>query len=1153
MTRKLAPSAETVARQRRAADPSASAWVSANAGSGKTYVLANRVIRLLLSGVDPARILCLTFTKAAAAHMSNTVFRRLAEWAVADDNRLRAALADLGEDAADPRLLPRARRLFARALETPGGLKVLTIHAFCERILHQFPFEARVPAAFAVLDDRQQADLVAAARDEVLTRAAENDDTALSQALAELVGEVSDAVFDKALNEVLARGEHLARLMRPGGADARARVRTRLARALGVGQGQTVAAIDAEILDEGIPDARWPELIGWLRSGGKSDNDLADCLAAAAAETNDEIRRTLYLGLCLTKQLKPRSERIFVTKKLRAQRSDLYNLLMEERKRLGDLIERRRAAAAVERSFALLTVADAVWTRYSAEKARRGALDFADLITATKRLMEDHGAAWVHFKLDQGIDHVLVDEAQDTSPDQWKIVQLLTSEFTAGKGARDAVRTVFAVGDEKQSIFGFQGAAPEMFARARLDYERRHREAQLEFHAEPLTQSFRTTAEVLAAVDRVFSLPEAYAGLQFDDAGPHHETARQDAPGEVQVWPLIEPQENESDDKPWFLPLDSETEKSPLMRHARRIADAVKGWTEGRDALGPCEPISEGQILILVRSRGPLFEAILRELKNRNLKVAGADRLDIGKHIAVLDLLALADALLLPADDLQLACALKSPLFGLDDEDLMRIAPERKGSLRSALRASADERHRAAEAKLLDFDHLARHLRPFDFYAHVLGAGGGRKAFRARLGHEVDDVLDEFLRLAMTYGESETATLAGFTAWMRAAPAEIKRDLETAGEDVRVMTVHGSKGLEAKLVVLADFGAERHGSLAPAIYTPPEPDRREDEAGLLVWSPRAKDDPPALTEAREAEKARERGEHRRLLYVGLTRAEDRLVIAAHRTKRTKPDGSWHKLVTDALGAPFSEERDVPALGGKVLVYRRGELSAPQTKPQEASGPPSPPGWLFERLPRERAEADRIAPSRALQHAFAGTGGRSDLPARERGVLLHRLLEELPRLAPEARRDAALRYLARRAEAAPEDARAALAGEALDLLADPRIAELLAKPGRAEVPVAGEIERPGRAPLRISGQIDRLIVEDARVTVLDFKSDRPVPAAPPESYVAQLALYRALLQRIFPGREVACALIWTAAGRLDMLSGERLDAALPRVTGMAPVP
>ena len=1156
MARELSPSELTRERQRRAADPAASAWVSANAGSGKTHVLANRVMRLLLSGVEPSKILCLTFTRAAAAHMSNTVFRRLGAWATMPEADLARALHDIGENA-DRLTLARARKLFARALDTPGGLKVLTIHAFCEKLLHQFPFEARVAAAFTVLDDRQRAELITEARNDVLTLAVEEQHGLLGSALSMLVAEASDGVMLRALNDVLWRGEQLNALMRPDGADASARVRNRIEQALGVGQGETQAAVEAEILGDGIPQARWSELIGWLRSGTPSDHKLAACLEDATKESNPQKRGELYLDLCLTKDRKGRSDKAFVTKKLQNQRRDLYELLLSERKRLVPLIERRRAAAAAERSFALLVVADAIWQRYRAEKARRGVLDFADLIAAAKRLLKDEGAAWVHYKLDEGIDHILVDEAQDTSPDQWEIVERLTSEFTAGAGARDVARTVFAVGDEKQSIFGFQGAAPDMFASVRGYYRTGHEAAGLTFNEEPLNQSFRTAADVLTVVDRVFKFEAAHRGLTSEGGGTLHDTARRGAPGEVQVWPLLVPDEKEDDDKPWFMPLDAQQEKSPLVRNAVRIAHAVKGWTEGRDALGPCAPVPEGQILILVRNRGPLFEAILRELKARNVRVAGADRLDVGKHIAALDLLALADCLLLPDDDLALAGVLKSPLFGFDDDDLLRLAPERKGSLRRALREAADEKYRGAYDRLASLARDARRLRPFDFYAGLIGAGGARKAYRARLGGEVDDVLDEFLRLAMTHGESETATLAGFAAWMRAAPAEIKRDLETAGNDVRVMTAHGAKGLEARLVVLADFGAERAPTLAPCIYEPAEDGRREGEAELLLWSRRKKDDPATLLAARDEEKRLDEAEHRRLLYVALTRAEDRLIIAGHKTERIKSEGAWYTLVADALTAagdddrPFAESREVETLGGTVLVY--GASGSSGVEARETRPTPALPGWLTKKIDAEAPPPEPLSPSRALEHVFTpGSAESSAIAAKDRGTLLHRLLEELPRLDAAARRDAAQLYLARVAADAPEAARMALIDEALWLLEDPLLVPYLAA-GRAEVPVAGVVSLPGRAPRFVSGQIDRLVVEDDRVLILDFKSDRPVPGDVPDSYAAQLALYRVLLSRVYPGRRVDCALLWTAAGRLDGIAEDRLDAALDRALRMPSLP
>ncbi|MGQ4273945.1 double-strand break repair helicase AddA [Terrihabitans sp. B22-R8] len=1151
----LHASDETKARQLRASDPGVSAWVSANAGSGKTTVLSNRVIRLLLAGVEPSRILCLTFTKAAAANMSNRVFGRLAKWAVLPNPDLDTELGNLGAGTGATNRR-RARRLFARALETPGGLKVLTIHAFCERVLHQFPFEAGIPASFTVLDDRGRDELVAAARAEVLALAAGEANGPIGRALAKLVAETSDFSMSRALGEILTRGEHLDALMHaPDGTDASARIAERMAAAFDLRPGDSVEGINAEIVDEQDMLATWPMLTEWLRSGTTKDQNLADCLdrSRAAADLSD--RHSAYMGVCFTGKMAPRADP-FVTKKLREARPDLYQLLLDEQARLVALLERRKAAATCERSIAILTIADAVWRGYRAEKARRGALDFADLITHTRALMRAPGSAWVHYKLDQGIDHILVDEAQDTSPEQWEIVSGLAAEFTAGEGARTQARTIFAVGDEKQSIFSFQGAAPAEFDRWRRVYTSQHEAVRQPFYHLQLTQSFRSTSDVLGAVDQTFTDPLAHAGLSSANEPTVHDTARLDTPGRVELWPLIEPAEKTEDDKPWNAPLDAMAETSPVVQLARRIARAVRGWTRGEDVLGPCPPVPEGEILILVRSRGPLFEAILRELKNAEVRVAGADRLELGGHIAVQDCLALADAILQPADDLALAGVLKSPLFGFDDDDLMRLAPTRRGSLRGALRRSDDSRFHAAEERLARWTSEARGQRPFDFYAGLLGHGGGRRAFRARLGGEVDDVLDEFLQLAMAYGESETATLSGFAAWMRAAPAMIKRDLDTAGSEVRVMTVHGAKGLEAGLVVLADFGCPRAPGMAPVVYEINDPGRTANEPPLLAWAMRKDDDPPALAAARALEKAADEGEHRRLLYVAMTRAADRLVIAGHVGQRTSREGAWYSLILNGFEGPDAAEitrHNVPAFGGDILVRGAIGLAPGAAHPAPSIAQTALPAWLAAPAPVETAAPRPLAPSRALPHIHTESTESFAVPALERGNLLHLLLEELPGLPESDRAPAAHAFLARTAALWPQPDRAALADEALALLADPQFADLLGPAARAEAPVAGEILRADGTALLVAGRIDRLLVTEERVLIVDFKSERAVPSEAPDSYVAQLALYRAVLARIFPGRIIEAAILWTAARRLDSIPEARLDAMLRRVLAMPALP
>lgn len=1149
----FSPSEETKQRQRRASDPSASAWVSANAGSGKTYVLSNRVVRLLLQGHEPAGVLCITFTKAAAANMANTVFRRLAAWTSAPDEELDKALIELGEPTPDKGDRARARRLFARALDTPGGLKVLTIHGFCESLLHQFPFEAEVPAAFTVIDERLQDELVEQARGDVLNIAASDPGSPLGRALTRLVTSTADMTLQRALREVLMRGEELERLMRPDGADNTEEVFRRIGLALG--ETASVAEIDARMLGDPVSLAKRSDIIEWLRWGGKSDENLAACLARAGSRSDAETCRNAYLDVFLTKDRGPRSDKAFVTRALRDERPDLFNLLVGERERLTTLWQRRGAAAAREKTESLLLIADAIRARYRTEKARRGALDFADLIHSAARLLTSVKSAWVHFKLDQGIDHVLVDEAQDTSPEQWAIVQGLTSEFTVGHGARARPRTMFAVGDEKQSIFGFQGAAPDRFGEMRTHFERRHRDAQKSFEAVRLTQSFRSAQDVLSAVDLVFAAENARRGLTFDNEQTRHETARPGAPGRVEIWPL-EKAEAGPDGTPWDAPFDEVSAKNPVAVLAGKIAEAVKGWTEGRDLVGSCPAVPPGEVLILVRQRGPLFEALLRKLKEKDLPVAGADRLDLGKHIAVLDLLALADSVLFADNDLALASVLKSPLFELDDNDLMAIAAKRRGSLRHALRVSENARHRVADEKLERFARLAAHKRPFDFYALVLGESGGRRDFHRRLGFEVDDVLDEFLSYAMSYGESETPTLAGFTSWMRAAPAVIKRDLETGGGNVRVMTVHGAKGLEAELVVLADIGLVRHASKVPLIFPVKEIGAKESDSVLPIWSAGRDADPPLVAAARVDEAARDAGEHRRLLYVAMTRAKERLVIAGHLNdpkKAEAPENSWYALVREGL-AGTAQETTVPGFEEPLLVFQPtpGTHQERSTPAEEVSKPP--PGWIFERLPKEKPAPEWIAPSRAVAHEFAGAETSVlTISAKERGVLLHRLIETLPNYAGDEITAAAARYLANAAPDVPEEERIALAHEALAVLEDPAIAALLAAPGRSEVPVAGEIERVRREPLFISGQIDRLIVTPEKVTILDFKSDRPVPQKVPASYVVQLALYGALVSRIFPGRSVDCALAWTAGPKLEIVRQEAIDEALKRVPGMASLP
>ncbi|HEY5226093.1 MAG TPA: UvrD-helicase domain-containing protein, partial [Methylovirgula sp.] len=756
--------------QLNASNPETSVWVSANAGSGKTHVLAQRVLRQLLAGVPPAKILCLTFTKAAAANMAMKVFATLSKWTQIDDGALATSIEVIGAGRADAPMLAFARRLFARTVETPGGLKIHTIHAFCERLLHLFPFEANVPGRFEVLEDLGQSELLSAAKHQALS-AAESDRGALGSALLRLVGETSQETFDALLREAMG---HRA-LFRAASPDAFA---TALRRVLGLAQGDSLASIEIEMIEGGIAPERWPEFAEFLAQGTKTDcakaalfreaanayGSLQGVTLAPQGEGHRAACLDAYLDIFFTQKGDPQKR--LVTKNLAMSRPDFVEELETEQMRLEGFGAKRKAAACFERSAALAIVIGEVLARYERGKAARGVLDFDDLISRTLLLLERSDARWVLFKLDSGIDHILVDEAQDTSEAQWKILEELSGEFAAGLGSNDRGRTFFAVGDEKQSIFSFQGAAPHMFHEMLNRFKRRFGNETFQ-HIE-LKTSFRSVPAVLAMVDAVFGCPEHQKGLVSADVWMGHDALKHDLPGLIEIWPPIS-LETREDPPDWRLPLDLLDESDPANQLAQRIAQKIgkliapgSGEYVFDSELGRFRPVGAGDILILVRSRGPFFEAAIRALKQHKVPVAGADRLQLTEHIAVMDLMAAGRVALLPQDDLTLAAVLKSPLIGLDDDDLIALAPGRRGSLWRALEASPAPRHRAAAAQLARWRQRAMSQSPFSFYAHLLGADGGRRDLLARLGPEAADAIDEFLTLALDHDRENAPSLTNF-------------------------------------------------------------------------------------------------------------------------------------------------------------------------------------------------------------------------------------------------------------------------------------------------------------------------------------------------------------------------------------------------------
>ncbi|MBN8529663.1 MAG: double-strand break repair helicase AddA [Caulobacterales bacterium] len=1153
------------AHQATAADPALSVFVTANAGSGKTTTLVNRVARLLLKRVAPGAILCVTYTKAAAAEMQARLFDKLGTWAVADDDDLTRELAEL--DGRDPKALTglelsEARRLFARALETPGGLKIQTIHAFCEKLLRRFPLEAGVQPGFEVLEDQAALVLSRTAREDLARAALADGDGRLGRAYAHFAVEMAFDAFNGLLDEIEAKREPLLdyvnRIDAGTAPDPHALV--------GLAPGERAEDIETDFM-------AWLNPADWLAAAqGFSGGSANDQKLAAQMRDAMPPGATLAAMTPIFIDSKGVARDKFGTAK--APPGAAAYLAEVSLKYLATL-DRVRAARVADETEKALTLARVHAAYYEAAKRRRGALDFTDLVARTVDLLTQRAsAAWVLYKLDGGVDHVLIDEAQDTAPDQWAIVRALTEPFFAGEGAErpGIARTLFAVGDEKQSIYSFQGARPERLREERRDYLALVENAGLAFAGPDLNTSFRSTEEVLTFVDETFASPERTRALvgETGDRLPHL-PARQGQHGSVELWPLFE--DPDKVERQAFDPVDKEDARSArkqlaqaLARDIRRqVETGVAVWTVDKDRRPVHRPSRWGDFLILVRRRDATFEEIIRALKTEGVPVAGADRLKLKAHIVFDDLTALARFALYPEDDLSLAEILRGPLCDISDfgdpDSLFPLADRqiRKGGLWAELRQRAGEHPAWTEARdLMAALIAARDRDPFAFFCLALnrvGADGrsGRARILHRLGREAEEAIDETLAQVLAAEERGGRDLETCLALLEQADVTVKREMEGARNEVRVMTVHGAKGLEAPIVILPDTTGKAKGQGAPLLPVALDDAWGGGEAWLMAPSSK-KEDCRASAEARQARQDRAEAEYLRLLYVALTRARDRLVVMGRRMKTPKEGfetGSWWDVIAQTFERLKAADTDaVHDIGDGRIRFGDDPGLASATASASTAPAAALPDWVARRPAPDRA-AGHAAPSQ-IQGAIripapsplARSGPGGTLGRFRRGDLIHRLLERLPDAAPDLWPDLAQRLLARERDldAAQRDE---MIAAALGVLTDARFAPVFGPGSRAETAVTGSA--PDLPPgMVVSGRIDRLVVTPERVLIVDYKTNRPAPDRVEDAdpaYVLQLATYAAVLRRLYRDRPVEAALVWTDGPKLMAVPREMMDRTL----------
>ena len=1152
--------------QSRAADPHISAFVTANAGSGKTKTLIDRVARLLLAGAEPETILCVTYTKAAAAEMQGRLYDLLGGWCVLEGKALAAALGKLeGRDEAsyDDARLSRARALFARALETPGGLQIQTIHAFCEKLLRRFPLEAGVSPSFQVLDDSAAAAVAAAARRAVASHAMKGEGV-LAEAYARFSVSLDFQTFEDMFKAFESQRGALGRYFE----------------ALG---------------DWGAVEAHVWGICGFPDGGADPDKELGEGLQTLNLRTLHEIADLLSAGSDTDRKYSGRLQaitshdpaffedlkKIFFTEdgegtpakwmdkpKVLKAAPELVMALRHEQDQLAQLREQVRAIEVATDALYALALAEAYLAAYRLEKDFAGRLDFADLIEKAVELTANAPqAAWVLFKLDGGINHILVDEAQDTAPDQWKIIRALTEEFFSGEGrerSNDLARNMFVVGDEKQSIYSFQGAAPEILVREFDHHRKRATGAGQAFERVDLLASWRSATRILSFVDAAFAAEDLAAAIlpRRDEHGtlePIRHDAVRDDEGCVDLWDLVEESPSEEREA-WTAPLDLESEQSANRRLAERIADEIVRLVERGDQVldkktGEMRPAHYGDVLILVRRRKALFEDILRALKHRKAPVAGADRLALSEHILFDDLLALARFVLFPRDELTLAALLRCPFCDVSDQSLFDLAHGRSTKTetqnlwdRLVERADQTPEWRAA----LDFFQAAREAanqRPFEFFARCLSlrdAAGRTQRARLvlRLGSEAEDALEEFLAQVLAAEGRGLLDLESLAAALVSLDITVKREMEDQRQEVRVMTAHGAKGLEAPIVFLPETTLGATGKGSPLLQT---------EEGGFLWSRSKNGGCEASRAAHALRERKESDEIYRLLYVGLTRARDRLVLCGRLGARSKAENlkGWWGALRDGFLHPDIAPH-VRRLEGEGYGFSRfgpdparGEAS--KARPDDVMVLPD---WAAA-APAQEAFARYASPSDlgegTIRPATSPLSGMAGLGRFRRGDLIHKLLQVLPDLPPESREAAARRLLDREPDLT-EAQKAEMIGAALGVLNDDQFADVFGPGSRPEVTLAGSGARLPTG-LNISGRLDRLVVLPGRVLVVDFKTNRPSPDVIEDAdpaYLRQMALYAGVLSEIFPDHLVEAALVWTDGPKLMPIPENLIAQTLARL-------
>jgi ATP-dependent helicase/nuclease subunit A len=1127
---------KTKSLQQEAASPANSAWVEASAGTGKTKVLTDRILRLLLDGTPAANILCLTFTRSAAAEMEERLRERLLSWTTMPDASLRKDLKNLDDKLKGPDHCEKARQLYDQTLEIEEWPKFHTIHSFCESLLRRFPEEAGVDSYFTVLDEPSSTTLLNSAKDSVLHRVQHGPKSNLKEAI-NLVSKYTDSEGFSALLAFLI--SHRSQLIRLLVGNSSRKIARGLQKKLNLEDNTPEFTIlksackSSSINSKGLRSS-----INSLSNGTKTDKkraqEILDWISSPQYKRVEGFEKYRTAFITLSHQPIKR----LVSNGVDLNFPNVKPVLEAEQSRLLEVTALLKRTRVADCTKALLALSKEIFAQFEHDKVSLNCLDYDDLIIrARETLHAASTSSWVLYRLDNSIDHVLIDEAQDTSPEQWEIIKAVVSEFFVGLGPRSLFRTIFAVGDYKQSIYSFQRAEPDAFRQMRKYFRSQAISVSAPWSDINLQLSFRSAAPILQAVDSVFQNSSFISnGIKNKEIlDTKHHCWRSRAPGLVELWPVIKPKK-QRERASWNLPTGVSRKYSSRRQLARLIAKKISALLADKLGTNPVR-FKPNDIMVLVRRRGEFVTDLLSELQARQVPVAGVDRVILTDNLAVMDLLSLGHFLLNTNDDLSLAEVLKSPLCNFCDNDLFDIAHKRDNSLWSSLCQSNSTKALFKQAKLFLQTLLEKVtvLTPYELFANLLIADGGRESFIARMGRESIDPMDEFLNRAIEYESKHTESLEGFIHWVENNHSIVRREAAQSDEDaVRILTVHGAKGLEAPVVFLPDT-VHKSRQTTPILWPNSEV--------YPLWIPTVSLLDPLTQNWNTLKKKKDQEEYQRLLYVAMTRAKDQLYICGWSETPSIPDDCWHNMVSLHWGEDGGDIcRTFPDCGQSDETLQITRITNfPLARAEKISSPYCSnnftllPSWATPISRNARPTSYPKVPSTISPSSL------SHITETRTGKLIAHLVDFMGDTPVTDRGPAADRFIAGLSQELNFNLRQIIKNCSLKILASPSLAFLFEDTSLGCLPISGRVKN-GAPSATIFSSIDRLIFRDSFIILVKFIAEHRSSSGLQvikESVSEEIAINAALAKPLFPEKHITSAVLWTDEQRLESVSDDLL--------------